>query len=55
MQVKALYDYSAASPGELDITEGDVIQVLDSSDSDWWTGELRGKTGSFPANYVHQI
>ena len=55
-RVKALYDYQATIPEELSIKEGDVITVLDTSDGDWWIGELKdGKKGSFPANYVESL
>lgn len=52
---KALYDYSAAANDELSIKEGDMINLLDISDSDWWKGELDGQIGTFPANYVEKL
>ncbi|XP_029363576.1 GRB2-related adapter protein 2a [Echeneis naucrates] len=54
VQVKALYDFSAEEDDELGFHAGDVIEVLDRSDSSWWRGRLRGKTGLFPANYTIQ-
>lgn len=52
--VTALYDFEGQSAGDLPFREGDRIRVVKKTDStdDWWTGELRGVTGSFPANYV---
>ncbi|TKA49946.1 hypothetical protein B0A49_12201 [Cryomyces minteri] len=52
--VTALYDYAPQSQHDLEFREGDKIKVLKKTDStdDWWEGEVRGKTGSFPANYV---
>ena len=29
--------------------------VLDKVDDGWWKGELRGKVGLFPGNYVELI
>ena len=52
---KALYDYVATVDDELSINEGDIIKLLDISDSDWWKGELNGQTGTFPANYVEKV
>jgi len=50
----ALYDF--AGPGETDLSfsEGDQIRIVKKSEStdDWWLGELKGVSGSFPANYV---
>lgn len=31
---------------------GDVLTVINSSDSDWWRCELRGKQGIVPRTYV---
>ncbi|XP_026214602.1 GRB2-related adapter protein 2b [Anabas testudineus] len=53
--VKALYNFHAEEPDELEFSTGDIIQVLDSSDETWWKGQLRGKTGLFPTNYTKPI
>ncbi|KAJ8406655.1 hypothetical protein AAFF_G00295710 [Aldrovandia affinis] len=52
MQVRALYDFIAEEADELAFSAGDVIEVLDRSDSSWWKGRLCGKTGLFPSNYI---
>ncbi|XP_072538937.1 GRB2-related adapter protein 2b [Salminus brasiliensis] len=52
MQVKALYDFIAEEKDELDFHAGDIIEVVDRLDSFWWTGQLRGRKGLFPANYT---
>ena len=31
---------------------GDVIKVYEKGADDWWKGEVRGKVGLFPANYI---
>jgi len=50
---KALYDYDAENPDDLSFKEGEFINVLDQSDpSGWWEGELNGKRGFFPSNFV---
>lgn len=51
--VTALYDFAGQGNGDLVFREGDKIRVIKKTDStdDWWQGELRGSTGSFPANY----
>jgi hypothetical protein len=52
--VKALYDYEASAPGELSITEDQILHVFDTED-DWLlvqTDEDGGKAGFVPANYV---
>ncbi|KAJ1731828.1 ESCRT-0 subunit protein hse1, partial [Coemansia biformis] len=55
VQVKALYDFTPTEPGELGFYKGDVIDVLDQKYRDWWRGELRGKSGIFPANFVEPL
>jgi len=48
----ALYDYDSGEPEDLKITEGDVVLITDRTSDDWWTGEVDGKKGLFPASYV---
>ncbi|KAK5744959.1 hypothetical protein LTR17_001710 [Elasticomyces elasticus] len=52
--VTAIYDFDGQNDGDLAFREGDRIQVVHKTESvdDWWEGEVRGKRGSFPANYV---
>eukprot|EP01116_Phalansterium_solitarium_P020981 TRINITY_DN6372_c0_g1_i2.p1 TRINITY_DN6372_c0_g1~~TRINITY_DN6372_c0_g1_i2.p1 ORF type:complete len:197 (-),score=67.36 TRINITY_DN6372_c0_g1_i2:159-749(-) len=54
-RVKAVYDYEAQDAGELGFDEGDVITVLAEQPSGWWRGELNGRTGMFPSNFVEQL
>ncbi|PFH50335.1 hypothetical protein AMATHDRAFT_61259 [Amanita thiersii Skay4041] len=49
---EALYDYASGEAGDLDIKEGQHVLVTDRTSDDWWTGEVDGKSGLFPASYV---
>ncbi|XP_041649408.1 intersectin-2b isoform X2 [Cheilinus undulatus] len=51
-QVIAIYDYTAANGDEMSFSKGQLINVLDKNDPDWWKGEINGTTGLFPTNYV---
>ncbi|XP_040283363.1 intersectin-2 isoform X1 [Bufo bufo] len=51
-QVIAMYDYVAKNEDELNFSKGQLINVLNKDDVDWWQGEISGVTGLFPANYV---
>ena len=51
-KVKALYNYSPQDLDELELKEGDVIELLKEHEGGWWNGRLKGKTGLFPSNYV---
>jgi len=51
-KVKALYDYVGADANELDFFAGDSIMVKEEDESGWWMGEIDGRVGLFPSNYV---
>ncbi|XP_065784730.1 intersectin-2 isoform X1 [Muntiacus reevesi] len=51
-QVIAMYDYTANNEDELNFSKGQLINVLNKDDPDWWQGEISGVTGLFPSNYV---
>uniref|UniRef100_A0A668AQG6 Intersectin 2b n=1 Tax=Myripristis murdjan TaxID=586833 RepID=A0A668AQG6_9TELE len=51
-QVIAMYDYTAANDDEMSFSKGQLINVLDKNNPDWWKGEVNGVTGLFPTNYV---
>ncbi|CAG8786690.1 21622_t:CDS:2, partial [Gigaspora rosea] len=54
-RVRALYDFHPTESNELGFSCGDIINVMDNVYKDWWKGELRGKIGIFPVNYVEKI
>ena len=49
-----MYDYEAQQEDELSIQPGDIINLIDKQDNDWWQGELHGNIGIFPASYVQE-
>lgn len=51
-RVRALHTFEATEPGELAFERGEIIRVVDRAYKDWWRGQLRGRTGIFPVNYV---
>ncbi|KII90989.1 hypothetical protein PLICRDRAFT_174334 [Plicaturopsis crispa FD-325 SS-3] len=53
--VLAMHDYSPdqASATCLAFRAGQVIHVLNRDSSGWWDGELEGRRGWFPSNYVN--
>ncbi|XP_012385835.1 intersectin-2 [Dasypus novemcinctus] len=51
-QVIAMYDYVANNEDELNFSKGQLINVLNKDDPDWWQGEINGVSGLFPSNYV---
>ncbi|XP_067848225.1 SH3 domain-containing protein 19 isoform X2 [Heptranchias perlo] len=51
-KAKALYDFVGENKDELNFKVGDMITLLESIDADWLKGELQGKEGLFPRNFV---
>lgn len=47
-----MYDYTAQNDDELAFSKGQIINVLNKEDPDWWKGEVSGQVGLFPSNYV---
>ncbi|KAK3995392.1 actin cytoskeleton-regulatory complex protein sla1 [Cladorrhinum sp. PSN332] len=60
---KAVYDYTPQAAGELQISEGDVLYVLEkSTDDDWWKAKKKATAdeeeepeGLIPNNYIEEI
>lgn len=59
----AVYDYQPQAEGELAISEGDLLYVLEkSSDDDWWKAKKKADdpeddepVGLVPNNYVEEV
>jgi len=51
-RVRALHRFQPTEPGELAFEKNDIIKVVDRDYKDWWRGQLKGRTGIFPVNYV---
>ena len=52
VDVEVEYGYEAEQPDELTIKVGDVIHNVITAEGGWWEGELNGKKGMFPDNFV---
>ncbi|PPR03330.1 hypothetical protein CVT24_012606 [Panaeolus cyanescens] len=53
--LEAIYEYDSGEAGDLKMNEGDRILLVKRDSDDWWTGEINGKQGLFPASYVKAI
>lgn len=49
---KALYTFNGQTTRELSFRKGEIIHVRRQVDSNWYEGELHGRVGLFPYNYV---
>lgn len=60
---KASYDYKPQGEGELEISEGDILYVLEkSTEDDWWKAKRKATsenddepTGLIPCNYIEEV
>ncbi|XP_018969886.2 nostrin [Cyprinus carpio] len=52
---KALYSFTSEREDELNINEGDVLDIFQKDDTGWWFGELNGQRGHFPSTYVEEL
>lgn len=48
-------DFEPEGPNELELTEGEVVTVLEQLESGWWKGQLNGKVGFFPSSFCQLI
>ncbi|KAI0774970.1 SH3 domain-containing protein [Trametes elegans] len=49
------YNEDGREPNDLSFSAGETIEIVDETNTDWWTGKCRGKQGLFPANYVELL
>uniref|UniRef100_A0A3Q3AEN1 SH3 domain-containing protein n=1 Tax=Kryptolebias marmoratus TaxID=37003 RepID=A0A3Q3AEN1_KRYMA len=54
-QVIAMYDYTAANQDELSFSKGQLINILDKTNPDWWKGEASGVTGLKVYNVLKNV
>jgi len=54
-KAQAQYAYTGSTQDELTFNEGDIIIIHKKDPGGWWEGELNGKRGWIPANYVYEI
>ena len=47
-----LYEFPGEAEGDLPLSVGDEVEVLEVIDSDWMRGRVEGKQGIFPAAFV---
>ena len=54
-RAKVTFDYEPEKDDELKLTVGDILIVINKEEEGWWEGELNGKTGMFPSNFVEVL
>ncbi|QFZ25632.1 hypothetical protein EJF18_10735 [Clavispora lusitaniae] len=51
---RAAFKFTAQEVNDLSFKKGDVVKVIEKK-GEWWKGELNGKSGMFPSNYVKKL
>ena len=49
---EALWDHVTMDDQELGFNAGDVIEVMDATNREWWWGRVADGEGWFPASFV---
>ncbi|RVE55874.1 hypothetical protein OJAV_G00230750 [Oryzias javanicus] len=52
---KVQFDYHPQNEDELELKTGEVIEITEEVEEGWWSGNLNGKSGLFPSNFVKEI
>jgi len=49
------YNEDGSEPNDLSFSSGEIVEVIDETNADWWTGRCRGRQGLFPSNHVEKL
>ncbi|KAF9000643.1 SH3 domain-containing protein [Cyathus striatus] len=57
VRARAIWSYNenGVDPDDLSFSAGDIIEIVEETNADWWKGRFNGKEALFPANYVEKI
>jgi len=57
VRAKALWAYneSGVEKNDLSFSEGDIVEITEETNADWWTGKCKGREGIFPSNHVEKL
>jgi len=57
VRAKALWGYNedGNDPQDLSFQPGDIIEIVQETNNDWWTGRYNGREGLFPSTYVEKL
>jgi hypothetical protein len=50
-----LWAYPGDDESDLSFAAGDIIEIVEETNADWWTGRVHGKQGLMPSSYVEKL
>jgi hypothetical protein len=53
-KARALFAYTSQNKGELSVERGDIVDILEKSDPQWWKAQTSTATGMLPATYMEE-
>jgi len=56
-QGRALWGYNenGQDADDLSFAAGDIIEIVEETNADWWMGKVNGKQALFPSSYVEKL
>jgi hypothetical protein len=51
----AQFDYKCMRNDELNLKQGDTIEIIEKRTDGWWRGQLNNSIGLFPSTYVKEV
>ncbi|XP_069079957.1 SH3 domain-containing protein 21 isoform X2 [Pleurodeles waltl] len=51
---KVEFSYTPEKPDELELTSGEIVEVIQEIEDGWWLGKKGEKIGAFPSNFVQE-
>ncbi|KAG9321079.1 hypothetical protein KVV02_008360 [Mortierella alpina] len=54
-RAQAMFDFAGEDEGDLPFKVGEIINVIEYLNADWWRGILRKDVGIFPTAYVQEL
>lgn len=55
LKIKSLYNFPAEVDGDLELKENDLVTIFYRINDDWLYGEVNGRQGQFPANFLEYL
>ena len=50
-----MFSYAASKSDELSFTEGDTLDIVDTTEDEWWKAEQGGEVFMVPAGYLELV